>query len=247
MSARGKSSADPAEISRFARDSDRWWDESGPFRPLHRLNPVRLSYIRDTTVAHFDLNQGGLNPLKGLNILDIGCGGGLVCEPLARMGAHVTGIDADERAIATAKQHAESGGLSINYQCATPETLRAGRLFDVVTALEIVEHVTDRDIFVSSCAALCKPGGLVIFSTLNRSAKSLALGVVAAEYILKWVPRGTHDWRKFVKPSELARSLRQSGLFPKIQKGIIFSILNGEFELSDDDFDVNYMMVAVKT
>jgi 2-polyprenyl-6-hydroxyphenyl methylase/3-demethylubiquinone-9 3-methyltransferase len=242
-----KHTVDQAEIDHFRKDSARWWDENGPFRPLHRLNPVRMSYIRDAACAHFGRDAGSLSPLKGLKTLDVGCGGGLVCEPLARMGAKATGIDADGQAIAIASEHAAGGGLDIDYRAATTDELAAGKeRFDIVLALEVIEHVADVDKFVDECVELCKPGGLLIFSTLNRTLKSFALGIVTAEYFLRWVPQGTHDWRKFVKPSELAAALRRAGAMPTGEKGLIYNPLKCDFYLSDSDIDVNYLMSARK-
>lgn len=235
------SSVDPAEIARFAQDSRDWWDESGPFRPLHRLNPVRLRFIRDRLAPA----DSSLRPLAGMRILDIGCGGGLICEPLARLGAQVTGIDADAQAIETARAHAAESGLTIDYRAASAEDLR-GEKFDAVLALEIVEHVTDPDRFVHTAAGLCRPGGQIIMSTLNRTAKSFLLGIVAAEYILRWVPRGTHQWRKFVRPSALSRSLRAAGARVTHINGLVYNPVKDEFSLSPDDIDVNYLLCAEK-
>lgn len=236
---------DPEEIAHFAKDSGKWWDENGPFRPLHRLNPVRMAYIRGQICAHFDRpDDDNLTPLKGLRVADIGCGGGLVCEPLARMGAAVTGIDADESAVAVARDHALQGGLAIDYIAGDAASVQDQ--FDVVLALEIIEHVSDPEIFMASVMRLCRPGGLVICSTLNRTAKSFALGVVAAEYILGWVPRGTHNWRKFVRPSELAALIRGAGAVPLGVRGLVFDPLRNGFGLSDNDLDVNYFMTARK-
>lgn len=233
-------SINPREIEHFTRDSARWWDEDGPFRPLHRLGPLRLRYLTGRIENRFG------SPPSGLRVLDIGCGGGLVCEPLARLGADVTGIDADGQAIAVAQEHAKLSGLKINYAATTAENLLdRGKAYDVVLALEIVEHVSDLNGFVSSCAALCKPGGLLIFSTLNRTPQSFALGIVAAEYILRWVPRGTHDWKKFVRPSELAAASRRAALNPAGIQGYVFNPLAGEFGLSDN-VAVNYFLVAEK-
>jgi len=240
-------SLNPKEIEHFSKYSSRWWDENGPFRPLHRLGSVRLRYLRDRITGHYGLDGDSLSPFTGMKILDVGCGGGLVCEPLARLGGHVTGIDADENAIAVAKDHAAGMGLKINYLCGTAESLtKKKQQFDVVLALEIVEHVADRDFFVRTCADLCRPGGLVIFSTLNRTPKSFALGIVAAEHILRWVPRGTHDWRKFVKPSELAAAARKAGLTEKNISGYGFNPLSGQFDLSDRHVAVNYFMTLGK-
>lgn len=238
------SSVDAAEIENFSKDADRWWDENGPFKPLHELNPVRLSYIKRQICTHYDKDEKDLKSLKGLSILDVGCGGGLVCEPLARMGAKVTGADADPMAISTAKAHADGAGLKIEYLNKPAEEIK--KKFDVVLALEIIEHVQDPEEFVHSISNLCKPGGLVIFSTLNRNPKSFLLGIVAAEYILRWVPRGTHSWQKFVKPSELARMARPAALSPKNITGLIYNPVRSEFVLSNTDLDVNYLMALKK-
>ncbi len=241
------SSLNPKEIEHFSKDSSHWWDENGPFRPLHRLGSVRLRYLRDRITDHYGLDTDGLSPFKDLKILDVGCGGGLVCEPLARLGANVTGIDADDNAITVAKEHAAGMDLKINYVSGTAESLtKKKQSFDIVLALEIVEHVADRDFFVKTCADLCKPGGLVVFSTLNRTPTSFALGIVAAEHILRGVPRGTHDWKKFVKPSELAAAARHAGLAQKNVSGYGFNPLSGQFELSDRHVAVNYFMAFVK-
>lgn len=237
-------SIDEAEIARFARDSAHWWDEKGPFRPLHQLNPVRTGYIRKQICSHYDRSDRSLTPFSGLKMLDIGCGGGLVCEPLARLGGRVTGIDADAQAIEVAKNHAEKSGLSISYQNGAAEDL--DRTFDIVTALEVIEHVTDPTAFIKTCAKLCKPGGLVIMSTLNRTPRSFAFGIVAAEYVLGWVPRGTHNWKKFIKPSELGRMGRDSRLSPRDVTGLIFNPIRNHFELSKTDLAVNYLMTMEK-
>ncbi len=237
-----QTSINPQEIKHFSKDSARWWDENGPFKPLHRLNPVRLRYIGGAIRQHYGLGDTALKPFKNLNILDIGCGGGLACEPLARLGGKVTGIDADEQAIAVAKEHAAQGGLKIDYRAGAAEDLN--KTFDVVLTLEIVEHVNDVDSFVEDCVNLCKPGGITIFSTLNRTPQSFALGIVAAEYLLRWVPRGTHQWKNFVTPSELARAARRAGAKEKDAKGLIFNPLQNEFTLSDHNMSVNYFMVV---
>ncbi|MCB1530772.1 MAG: bifunctional 2-polyprenyl-6-hydroxyphenol methylase/3-demethylubiquinol 3-O-methyltransferase UbiG [Rhodospirillales bacterium] len=238
---------DAQEIQNFSKDSARWWDERGPFAPLHRLNPARMEYIKGRICARFDRDTNGRTPFQGLSLLDIGCGGGLVCEPLTRLGAKVTGIDADEQAVKVAQAHAKKAGLNISYRPATSEELlQKTERFDIVLALEIVEHVADLDAFVQNCADLCKPGGLMIFSTLNRTPKSFALGIVAAEYILRWVPQGTHSWKKFVRPSELSHSLRNAGARPCHIAGLVHRPLNGDFHLSDTDMGVNYFLSAEK-
>ncbi len=238
------SSVDVIEIENFSKDSDHWWDENGPFKPLHALNPVRLSYIKSQICDAYGRDTQSLKPFEGLSILDIGCGGGLVCEPLARLGASVSGADADANAIEVAKAHAKLSGLKIEYMAKPAEDIK--KKFDVVLALEIIEHVREPSEFVKSVAALCKPGGLVIFSTLNRTPKSFALGIVAAEYILRWVPAGTHTWKKFIKPSELSRMARAAELSPHDITGLIFNPIKGEFALSDRDIDVNYLLSAIK-
>ncbi len=238
---------DAKEIENFAKDSSRWWDEDGPFRPLHRLNPVRLQYIKDRICEAHDLDVTSLKPYRGLSILDIGCGGGLVCEPMARLGANVTGIDADANAISISAAHAKQSGLTVDYKAvSSEELLKSKARFDVVLALEIVEHVSDVDAFVQNCADLCKPGGIVIFSTLNRTAKSFVLGKLAAEYVLGWVPKGTHDWKKFLKPSELARAGRSAGLHSYDTEGMVFDAAAGNFKRSPRDIDVNYFMAFSK-
>lgn len=234
----------PEEIEHFSRDSARWWDEDGPFRPLHRLNPLRIRYIRGQILKNESIRDNN-RPLKGLKILDVGCGGGLVCEPLARLGAAVTGIDADATAIATAKDHAQKVGLDIDYRKAAAETTKG--TFDTVIALEIIEHVVDPAAFIKSCADLCKPGGLLIMSTLNRTPKSFLLGIVAAEYLLRWVPQGTHNWRQFVKPSEAAAAMENAGVKPLDIQGYRYSPLTGLFDFAPDNPSVNYFITGRKT
>lgn len=233
---------DAKEIQNFSKDAAKWWDVHGPFAPLHRLNGTRLKYLRGQIDAHYGCDPKDLNPYKKLSILDIGCGGGLVCEPMCRLGATVTGIDADKEAIAAATAHAAQSGLAIDYRAVTTADIKTR--FDVVLALEVIEHVSDTDQFMKEVAALVKPGGLVIVSTLNRTAKSYALGIVAAEYILRWVSPGTHNWKKFLKPSEVSRLMRAQGLTPKNIQGMVYHPLNKEFVLSDRDTDVNYFIAG---
>jgi 2-polyprenyl-6-hydroxyphenyl methylase/3-demethylubiquinone-9 3-methyltransferase len=235
---------DPEEIARFSALAAEWWDPEGKFKPLHRLNPLRLTYIRDHLCARFDRDPKSLRSLEGLNILDIGCGGGLVAEPLCRMGAAVTGIDGSDKNIATASVHAGEGGLSIDYRATTAEEMAmAGPVFDAVVALEIVEHVADVPLFLASCAALVKPGGALIMSTLNRTAKSYVFAIVGAEYVLRWLPRGTHQWEKFIRPSELTEGLETNGLSVTDLTGVAYNPLSDDWHLSRD-MAVNYMLYA---
>ena len=236
-------SVDPAEIAKFAALADAWWDPEGKFRPLHRLNPTRLAYIRDTAAARFGRNPLGPKPLAGLCLIDIGCGGGLLCEPLTRLGAKVTGVDAGERNVAIARAHAQEGELDIDYRQATAEDVEAGgERFDIVLSMEVVEHVSDPAGFMAACAGLVAPGGLLIAATLNRTAKSFALAIVGAEYLLRWLPRGTHDWRRFLRPSELAALVRPQGLNLAEATGVVYSPLADKWRLDPADLDVNYMM-----
>ncbi|MEZ5934238.1 MAG: bifunctional 2-polyprenyl-6-hydroxyphenol methylase/3-demethylubiquinol 3-O-methyltransferase UbiG [Alphaproteobacteria bacterium] len=243
-------SADPDEIRRFDALAGDWWDENGPMAPLHKLNPIRLGYIRDRITAHLGRQAGGRSPLAGLRILDIGCGGGLLAEPLARMGAEVTGIDLAPANIEGAKRHASEAGLAIDYRTAAVEDLaRAVERFDLVCAMEVVEHVPDQPAFLQAAASLVRPAvddrpaGALVMATLNRTLRSFALGIVAAEYILGWLPRGTHDWSRFVRPSEAARALRRGGLEVNDLTGVTYDPLRDRFQLSPDPA-VNYMLFA---
>ena len=236
-------SVDPAEIAKFTAMAEAWWDPQGKFRPLHRLNPVRLTYIRDSCAARFKREGKGARPLAGLSLVDIGCGGGLLCEPLTRLGARVTGIDAGARNIAIARSHAAETELAIDYRQATAESLAAaGERFDVVLSMEVVEHVADPAGFLASCAELVAPGGLLVVATLNRTAKSFAFAIVGAEYLLRWLPRGTHDWRRFLRPSEIAGMVRSQGLALGEAMGVVYSPLGDNWRLSAGDLDVNYML-----
>ena len=241
------STVERLEVDQFASIAHEWWDIHGKFAPLHRLNPTRIQYLRDQTCAHFTRACDSATPLANLSLLDIGCGGGLVAEPMARLGASVTGIDAAAPAIAVASEHARSQDFAIEYRCTSAETLAAeGATFDIVTALEIIEHVANIELFYDALARLVKPGGLLIVSTLNRTAKSYALGIVAAEYILRWVPKGTHDWKRFVKPSEMAKMLTARGFTIHDTTGLCFQPLAGSFTLNPLDLDVNYFLTATK-
>ena len=240
-------SIDDAEVARFESVAAEWWDSEGKFRPLHRMNPIRVGYIRDALCRHFGRTVGDPRPLDDLRIADVGCGGGLLCEPMARLGARVTGVDAGEEAVSIARLHAGQMGLEIDYRQSTAEALAAGgTTFDAVLALEIVEHVADIDAFLAAIASLVRPGGALIMSTLNRTPKSFGLAIVGAEYLLRWVPRGTHDWRKFVRPSELAGRLRRQGLEIDDVQGLVFNPLSGAWSLSDRDLEVNYLLSGHK-
>ncbi len=238
---------DADEVARFSRLAGQWWDPRGPMAALHMFNPVRLAYIRDRSAAHFGRDPKRLDSLAGLRILDIGCGGGILCEPLARLGAAVVGADPSPSNIAVAQHHAARSGLAIDYRSTAAEALaEAGEAFDIVLAMEVVEHVADVDLFIELAAAMVKPGGLLFVATLNRTVKSFALAIVGAEYVLRWLPRGTHQWDKFVTPNELEIAIEQSGLHISDETGVIYNLLADRWQLSTD-MDVNYMVVAEQT
>jgi 2-polyprenyl-6-hydroxyphenyl methylase/3-demethylubiquinone-9 3-methyltransferase len=237
---------DPSEIARFSAIADEWWDPNGKFKPLHRFNPTRLEYIRDRVATHFGRDPRSPQPLAGLRLLDIGCGGGLLSEPMARLGASVVGADAAERNVKTAAVHADRAGLAIDYRHTTAEALAAaGEQFDVVLNMEVVEHVADIGLFMNACAAMVKPGGLMLVATLNRTPKAFALAIVGAEYVLGWLPRGTHTWSKFVKPPELDRALAAGGLSRVEFQGVSFDPLADRWRLTGD-LGVNYMALATR-
>jgi 2-polyprenyl-6-hydroxyphenyl methylase/3-demethylubiquinone-9 3-methyltransferase len=240
-------SIDQDEIARFSSHAYDWWNPHGALGALHKINPARMEYIRDTVCGHFKRSSEKTAALKGLSALDIGCGGGLLCEPLARLGAAVTGLDASAETIKVAKAHAKKAGMKITYIAGCAEDFaQQEKQFDVITALEILEHVSDIGSMLRSAAALLKPDGIMILSTLNRTMKSYWLGIVAAEYILGWVPRGTHDWRKFIRPSELAAHLEKAGLGVTDFTGMIYDPLNDGFNLRHGAVGVNYLAAAVK-
>jgi 2-polyprenyl-6-hydroxyphenyl methylase/3-demethylubiquinone-9 3-methyltransferase len=244
MSAQAAPSVDPSEIEKFSRMAAEWWDPTGKFAPLHKFNPVRLKFIRETVAAHFGRDGKSLRPFEGLSLLDIGCGGGLLSEPMARLGFMVTGVDPSEKNIGTARAHAAQSGASVEYRVADAETLAVeGQNFDVVLNMEVVEHVADLRGYLESCCGLVKPDGLMFVATLNRTLKALALAKIAAEYILRWLPPGTHDWDKFVAPEELRTMLEDTGLKVLKTQGIAFDPLSWDWRLSNDT-DVNYMVVA---
>jgi 2-polyprenyl-6-hydroxyphenyl methylase/3-demethylubiquinone-9 3-methyltransferase len=239
-------SVDPGEIAKFAALAREWWDPAGPFAPLHKFNPVRLKFVRDTAAAYFEREARGLRPFEGLTLLDIGCGGGLIAEPMARLGFAVTGVDAGEEAVNAASAHAARSGLDIRYRRADAEELVAEKLaFDVVLCLEVVEHTADPGEFIAACARLVKPGGLLFVGTINRTLKSFALAKLAAEYILRWVPYGTHDWNRFLEPRRLQAMLEDDGLRVLKIQGFMFDPLSWDWRLSGDT-DVNYIVAAVR-
>ena len=238
---------DAAEIAGFEALAAQWWDPEGPFRPLHRFNPTRVAFIRDHACAHFGRAPHSSRPLDGLALVDIGTGGGLVAEPMARLGAAVTGIDPSDKNVGIARAHATAMGLDITYRAVTAEGLAAeGKSFDIVLALEVVEHVADLGAFLTACAALVKPGGIFIAATLNRTARAYALAIVGAEYVMGWLPRGTHDWNKFVTPAELTAGLQESGMRVTSISGIVLNPLTLTWRIGTDT-GVNYVVCATPT
>lgn len=236
----------PDEVEKFGRLADEWWNPKGKFKPLHKFNPVRLGYIRDHAVSHFGKDGAARQPLAGLTILDIGCGGGLLCEPLTRLGATLTGVDAAERNVAVAKLHATQSGLNIDYRATTAEAVAAaGEKFDIVLNMEVVEHVDNVPLYMKSCADLVAPGGLMFTATINRTARAFALAIVGAEYVLGWLPRGTHSYEKFLTPEEIGALLARNGLKVIDKSGVVFHPLADEWRKSSD-LGVNYMVLAEK-
>jgi 2-polyprenyl-6-hydroxyphenyl methylase/3-demethylubiquinone-9 3-methyltransferase len=241
------STVDDAEVARFSAIAAEWWDPVGKFRPLHRMNPLRIAYIRDALARHFGRDPRAPQPLAGLRLVDIGCGGGLLSEPLARLGAEVVGIDAAERNIKTASVHAAEAGVTVDYRNTTAEALvAAGDRFDGVIALEVLEHVADVPLFLTCCSDLARPGGLLFFSTMNRTPKAWLLAIVGAEYVLRWLPRGTHDWKKFLKPSEVAEGLRSHHVIVRDLTGVVYNPLDDSFRLAPRDLQVNYLLLGEK-
>ena len=238
---------DPAEVAKFEAMAAEWWNPNGKFKPLHMLNPCRLGYITSQIASEFDRDLAATLPFAGLRILDIGCGGGLLSEPMARLGADVVGADPATRNIPVAQLHAEQSGLTIDYRLTTAEELaNAGEQFDVVLNMEVVEHVPDPQSFLTACQTLLKPGGLMICSTLNRNAKSFGMAIIGAEWIMKWLPKGTHDWKKFITPDELAQFIRNAGLDPVDRMGMVFNPVAWSWSLSARDLSVNYVTTSVK-
>lgn len=244
MSEAARTTIDQAEVDRFSAMAAEWWDPTGKFRPLHKFNPVRLTYIRDMVCGQFGRDPKAHRPLEGLRILDIGCGGGLLSEPVARMGADVLGADASEKNIGIAKAHAAGSGVPVDYRAVTAEALaEAGESFDVVLNMEVVEHVSDVDFFLTTCASMVRPGGMTFVATINRTMKAAALAIFAAENVLRWLPRGTHQYEKLVRPEEIEKPLNAAGLTVTDRTGVFFNPLLNQWNLSKD-MDVNYMLVA---
>ena len=238
---------DPAEIVKFEAMAAEWWDPKGKFKPLHMMNPTRLDYITSQIAAEFGRNLNDAKPFAGLRILDIGCGGGLLCEPMARLGATIVGADAAERNIPVAQIHAEQSGLDIDYRFTTAEAMAdAGEQFDVVLNMEVVEHVADPLGYLTACQQLLKPGGLHICSTINRNPKSFAMAIVGAEWVMRWLPKGTHEWNKFITPDELFALLEKAKLEPVDRKGFVFNFLTFGWSISDRDLSVNYVTASIK-
>jgi len=242
-----QTTVDPAEVAKFEAMAAEWWDEDGKFKPLHMLNPCRLDYITGQIAAKFDRDLTAALPFEGLRLLDIGCGGGLLSEPMARLGATVLGADAAEGNIPVAQVHADQQGLEIDYRHTTAEALaEAGEEFDVVLNMEVVEHVADPLAYLTACQQLMKQGGLMICSTLNRNPKSYAVAIIGAEHIMRWLPKGTHEWSKFITPDELFDLIRNAGLEPTNRSGFVFNPIAWSWSLSDRDLSVNYVTASVK-
>ena len=241
-----RTTVDPREIAKFEAMAAEWWDLKGKFKPLHMINPCRLDYITAQIAGEFGRDLDGARPFGGLRILDIGCGGGLLCEPMARLGAEVVGVDAAARNIPVAEVHAAQSGLEIDYRVGTAEDLAAaGEQFDVVLNMEVVEHVADPLVYLTACRQLLRPGGLHICSTINRNPKSYVMAIFGAEQVMRWLPKGTHEWRKFITPDELCDLLGRVGMRPVDCKGMVFNPLSWSFFLSERDLSVNYVTAAV--
>ena len=246
MSQAAKTTIDQAEVDRFTAMAAEWWDPTGKFKPLHKFNPVRIRYIRDKAIEHFGRDASAHRPLEGLRVLDIGCGGGLLSEPMARLGATVVGADASERNIGIASTHAAQSGVDVDYRAVTAEELAAaGEKFDIILNMEVVEHVADVEFFISTCASMVKPGGMMFIATINRTMKAMALAIVGAEYVLRWLPKGTHQFEKLVRPEELEKPVLESGMQIVERKGVFFNPLMNQWNLSKDT-DVNYMVLTTR-
>ena len=238
------SSVNKKEIEKFSKMADEWWDPSGKFKPLHKFNPIRIQYIKENIIGNFKL-KNKKKPLDKINILDIGCGGGLLSEPMTRLGANVTGIDASSKNINIAKHHAKKNNLKINYICSSPEKLKIKKKFDVILNMEIVEHVDDINFFINSCSKLLKKNGLMFVATLNKTLKSYMFAIIGAEYVLRWLPIGTHDWEKFVKPEDLINILHKNNLKLEKLDGMNFNIIKDEWSVSSDT-SINYIAKSIK-
>lgn len=237
---------DENEVEKFSKIADEWWNENGKFKPLHKFNPIRLNFFKHEICKFFSRDEKLLTPFEGLKILDIGCGGGLVAEPISRLGADLIAIDASQKNINVAQIHAEKSGLKIDYQCTTAEELaKKNQQFDVVLALEIIEHVADVEKFIQSCSQLAKPNGIIFVATLNRTAKSLLMAKFGVEYILRWLPIGTHDWRKFLKPSEIENIAKNQQIKLKKIQGFSYNLIKDQWSFSED-LSINYCLVFVK-
>ena len=242
-----QTTVDPAEVAKFEAMAAEWWDVNGKFKPLHMMNPCRLDYITQQIAKQFDRNLTSPEPFKGLRLLDIGCGGGLLSEPMARLGAEVVGADAAEGNIPVARIHAEQQGLDIDYRHTTAEALaEAGEQFDVVLNMEVVEHVADPLAYLTACQQLLKPGGLMLCSTINRNPKSYLVAIIGAEHIMRWLPKGTHEWNKFITPDELVELIKNAGLEPVDRTGFVFNPIAWSWALSDRDLSVNYVTASIK-
>ncbi|WP_133485308.1 bifunctional 2-polyprenyl-6-hydroxyphenol methylase/3-demethylubiquinol 3-O-methyltransferase UbiG [Aliiroseovarius marinus] len=247
MTADNQTTVDPAEVAKFEAMAAEWWDPTGKFKPLHMMNPVRLDYITNQIAAEFGRDLNDVEPFKGLRLLDIGCGGGLLSEPMARLGATVIGADAAPRNIPVAQLHAEQMGLDIDYRNCTAESLAdAGEQFDVVLNMEVVEHVADPLAYLTACQQLLKPGGLMVASTINRNPKSYMVAIIGAEHVMRWLPKGTHEWSKFITPDELADLIAAAGLNVVDRMGMVFNPIAWSWSLSARDLSVNYAMTSVK-
>lgn len=239
-----RTTIDDAEVARFSKLAAEWWNPTGKFKPLHKFNPVRLAYIKEKVSARFDRNINATNALSGLRILDIGCGGGLLCEPMARLGAEIVGVDASPTNINVARLHAEQSGLAIDYRATTAEAISAqGETFDVILNMEVVEHVSDVPLFLTECSKMLRPGGLMFVATINRTMKAWGLAIIGAEHILRWLPKGTHQYEKLVRPEEIEQPLAAEGLSILETNGVFYNPLKDAWALSNDT-DVNYMMLT---
>ena len=239
------SSVNKKEIEKFSKMADEWWDPSGKFKPLHKFNPIRIQYIKENIIGNFKL-KNKKKPLDKINRLDIGCGGGLLSGPMTRLGANVTGIDASSKNINIAKHHAKKNNLKINYICSSPEKLKIKKKFDVILNMEVIEHVNNPNDYLKACQKLLKPNGLMVCSTINRTSKSFLFAILGAEYILRWLPKGTHNWAKFIKPDELSNLISEAGLELVDKKGFILNPIAWEWQTSDRDLAVNYVTTSIK-